>query len=301
MAQAERATINRASEAAFRHHPSLLVSRWPEIGLRATGTIGPLATPLQSFDSRLLACLRTTLDAMSRWRQQWTHAVGGRRRGQDHPGRCTLLEYRVLAKALADAASDRAGVRLSIGPNLGPLLSQGGPIGEIRPRMSSKEKAQRSVYCSHLWASTRRHGQNWKLGWHQDRTIAVESRVEVEGFGPWSKKNGVQHVEPPFALLEKMITLRVHLDAVGHDNGPLLIAPGSHRLGRISIRDVQEVVARCGTYACHAEVGDVWMYSTPILHASNVAAMPSHRRVLQVDYAATNLPGGLKWVGLTAP
>jgi hypothetical protein len=34
------------------------------------------------------------------------------------------------------------------------------------------------------------------------------------------------------------------------------------------------------------------------LHASEAAVVPSGRRVLQVDYAAEELPGGLRWLGL---
>lgn len=38
---------------------------------------------------------------------------------------------------------------------------------------------------------------NWKVPWHQDVTIAVTEQVEAEGFGPWSVKAGVLHVQPP--------------------------------------------------------------------------------------------------------
>ncbi len=40
-------------------------------------------------------------------------------------------------------------------------------------------------------------GANWKVPWHQDVTIAVQEKVEVEGFGPWTTKVGVIHVQPP--------------------------------------------------------------------------------------------------------
>jgi hypothetical protein len=35
-----------------------------------------------------------------------------------------------------------------------------------------------------------------------------------------------------------------------------------------------------------------------ILHASQAADQPARRRVLQIDYAATDLPGGLTWLGV---
>ncbi len=38
---------------------------------------------------------------------------------------------------------------------------------------------------------------NWKVAWHQDLTIAVRQRKEVPGFGPWSVKAGVPHVQAP--------------------------------------------------------------------------------------------------------
>jgi len=108
----------------------------------------------------------------------------------------------------------------------------------------------------------------------------------------------MQHVEPPFALLSGMVTLRVHIDPVPASNAPLLIAPGSHKLGRIPEENVKDVVRRCGTVACLAEPGDIWLYATPILHASDAATAPVHRRVLQSDFAGGELPGGLEWLGV---
>lgn len=95
-----------------------------------------------------------------------------------------------------------------------------------------------------------------------------------------------------------MVTMRLHFDDVPATNAPLLVAPGSHRFGRVAEADVSEVVRRCGTVACLASAGDVWLYATPILHASQAATTPCSRRVLQVDYAAEELPGGLQWLGI---
>ena len=55
---------------------------------------------------------------------------------------------------------------------------------------------------------------NWSVAWHQDRTIPVVERIEVDGFGPWSRKDGILHVAPPVGVLERMITLRIHIDPV---------------------------------------------------------------------------------------
>jgi ectoine hydroxylase-related dioxygenase (phytanoyl-CoA dioxygenase family) len=88
------------------------------------------------------------------------------------------------------------------------------------------------------------------------------------------------------------------LDAVPTDNAPLLVVPGSHRMGRIPEADIAAAVERCGTAACLAGPGDIWLYATPILHASGASGPHPHRRVLQIDYAAGALPGGLEWLGL---
>lgn len=143
----------------------------------------------------------------------------------------------------------------------------------------------------------KRPGANWAVGWHQDRTVALRERRAVADFGAWSVKDGVHHAEPPFAVLQAMVTLRLHLDAVGPDNAPLLVVPGSHRLGCLDDGAIGAVVARGGAIACLAGVGDVWMMATPIVHASERARAAARRRVLQVDFAATALPGGLAWAG----
>jgi ectoine hydroxylase-related dioxygenase (phytanoyl-CoA dioxygenase family) len=127
----------------------------------------------------------------------------------------------------------------------------------------------------------------------------VRDRRDVAGFGPWSVKGGMHHVEPPFEVLAGMVTVRIHLDDCGPDNAPLLIAPGSHLLGRVPAKDAAGHAERVSHVACQAQAGDVWLYATPILHASERAGMPAQRRVVQVDYAAIGLPGGLEWLGLT--
>jgi len=139
---------------------------------------------------------------------------------------------------------------------------------------------------------------NWSAGWHQDRTIAVRERHEADGYGPWSTKGGAVHVEPPFEILHDMVTLRAHLDDCDADNAPLLIAPGSHRLGRVPVAEIDDAAARLGTVCCLAQAGDIWAYATPILHASQRAKRLRRRRVLQVDFSASPLADGLEWLGI---
>lgn len=136
---------------------------------------------------------------------------------------------------------------------------------------------------------------NWGVPWHQDRTVAVKRRVEVDGFGPWSMKAGVPHVAPPQALLEAMFSLRLHLDDCGPDNGPLKIIPGSHRLGRLPVRDVLNLGTREEAATCLAAAGDVLAMKALTVHASDRASAPGHRRVLHLDFSTADLPPPLEW------
>ncbi|NJC41910.1 hypothetical protein GGQ87_002205 [Brevundimonas alba] len=197
-------------------------------------------------------------------------------------------------RAFANAqTAGRPGGRVVGDPSLTSLLSASGRVGQIAADLtSSGARPVRAV----VFDKTKE--ANWIVAWHQDRTIPVRQQVEAEGFGPWSSKDGILHVAPPFEVLERMVTLRVHLDDVQNDNAPLRIAMGSHRLGRVAATDAGASAARRPQQVCLAEAGDVWAYSTPILHASDRAVTPRRRRVLQVDYADFDLPGGLEWRGL---
>lgn len=213
--------------------------------------------------------------------------------GAKHFGGAVTACLSDLENALAGLPLEQAGTRLYGIRTLNSLLATDGCIGAVVAKfLGPLAMPVRAILFNKTVAA------NWGLGWHQDRTICVKERREVEGFGPWTVKRGMIHVAPPFELLAQMVTLRVHLDDVPATNAPLLIAPGSHRLGRVAVSKVSEAVQRCGTRACTAEAGDLWLYATPILHASDASASPDSRRVLQVDYAAFDLPGGLEWLGV---
>ena len=136
---------------------------------------------------------------------------------------------------------------------------------------------------------------NWRVPWHQDVTIAVAERVAVPGFGPWSVKDGVVHVQPPRQVLENMVALRLHLDDCGADNGPLRVVPGSHREGKLSAAEIVVAGERREPETCEARRRDVLLLRPLLLHSSSPARRPGHRRVLHLEYAATELPGGLRW------
>jgi hypothetical protein len=148
---------------------------------------------------------------------------------------------RELERIAVELPPDQAGVRLYGVPALRPLLAWSGAIGGVAASVLGEAARPVRALLFDKTSST-----NWGLPWHQDRTIVVTRRVEVEGFGPWTVKSGLLHVAPPFDLLAGMVTLRVHLDPVPETNAPLLIAPGSHRLGQIPEGELKSVVQQCG-------------------------------------------------------
>ncbi len=144
-------------------------------------------------------------------------------------------------------------------------------------------------------------GANWGVPWHQDLVIAVDERRDLRGFGGWSVKDGIVHVLPAADILAGMISLRLHLDDCGAENGPLRVLPGSHREGRLDDAGIARWRGSTPEFICLAKRGDVLVMRPLLLHASSAAESPVHRRVLHLDHAARTLPGGLRWPGQRVP
>jgi hypothetical protein len=140
---------------------------------------------------------------------------------------------------------------------------------------------------------------NWKVAWHQDLTIAVQERLDVPGYAPWSVKDGVVHVQPPLPLLEEMIALRLHLDDTPEGNGALKVIPGSHRHGRLDAVAISALRGTTAEHICEASAGDILLIKPLILHASSASERPAHRRVVHVEYARPEmLHPELRWAAL---
>lgn len=135
---------------------------------------------------------------------------------------------------------------------------------------------------------------NWIVPWHQDLSIAVQQRIDVEGFGPWSVKAGIVHVQPPAYVLEGMLTVRLHLDDCDEFNGPICMIPGTHR-GLLSPDEISYRNATQPRVVCTAKAGDAIIMRPLVLHTSAPAKRPSRRRVIHLEYAAIDLPEGLRW------
>lgn len=136
---------------------------------------------------------------------------------------------------------------------------------------------------------------NWLVPWHQDLTICVNNRVDVDGYGPWTIKAGIVNVQPPTSILERMLAIRIHLDDCGAGNGALRVLPASHTMGRLGARQIAELRERCAAVSCEVNAGGVVLMKPLLVHASSPARNPRRRRVIHIDFAATQLPSGLSW------
>ena len=135
---------------------------------------------------------------------------------------------------------------------------------------------------------------NWTVPWHQDRSIAVRERVNAPGFGPWSTKAGVIHVQPPLEVLKQMVTLRFHLDACDADNGPLRVIAGTHHR-ILDQKEIADSTTAATQTICAVAAGGLILMRPLLLHASSAATIVRHRRVINVEFGPPSLPGGLRW------
>lgn len=136
-------------------------------------------------------------------------------------------------------------------------------------------------------------GRSWWLPWHKDLTIAVQdNQLPSTHFSRPTFKAGVPHVIAPVELLEQMLTIRLHLDEVTEENGPLRVIPGSHRTGTEIVADGAEPAT------IFAQRGDALAMRPLIAHSSGDShpGTARHRRILHLEFAAREvLPDGYRW------
>ncbi|MCM8543418.1 MAG: phytanoyl-CoA dioxygenase family protein [Lentisphaeraceae bacterium] len=129
--------------------------------------------------------------------------------------------------------------------------------------------------------------KNWAVLWHQDLTICVKEKRVIEGYGPWSIKDGVPHVKPPLHILQSMITARLHIDDSTEENGPLKVIAKSQN----AIHDRSQIKHLTDrTEVINAKQGDLLIMKPLLLHSSGSSlnsALP--RRILHLEFL-TELP-----------
>lgn len=159
----------------------------------------------------------------------------------------------------------------------------------VEPVLGRTARVVRGIYFD------KHKDANWKVAWHQDVTIAVQGRVEVGGYGPWSMKAGINHVQPPASVLENMLAVRLHLDHADESNGAIRVLPGTHAYGRLDANQIQYWKQQREPITCRVKRGGAMLMRPLLLHSSLPAVNPGHRRVLHFEYSSLDLPGGLKY------
>lgn len=202
-----------------------------------------------------------------------------------------LLQLHAEVDRLLEESESRGGVRNVLGksPFLHDLATSGPPARAAETFLGPGARPVK------LTIFDKTPQANWKVPWHQDLTISVQERKDVPGFGPWTIKDGVPHVQPPVAILEQVLALRLHLDDTPAENGALRVLPGTHKLGRLSDQAIASLRRETQEVVCEVPAGGAMLMSPLLLHASSASEAPSRRRVLHFELSAVRLPGGLEW------
>jgi ectoine hydroxylase-related dioxygenase (phytanoyl-CoA dioxygenase family) len=131
---------------------------------------------------------------------------------------------------------------------------------------------------------------NWFVAWHQDLSIAVDKKVDIDGFNNWTNKYDQYNVQPPQEILESVFTIRIHLDDCTRENGALFVARGSHKHGitRSMIDPIEEV-------ACEVEKGGIMIMKPLLWHSSRKNTIDRKRRVLHLEFCNRQLPSPIDW------
>jgi ectoine hydroxylase-related dioxygenase (phytanoyl-CoA dioxygenase family) len=202
-----------------------------------------------------------------------------------------VAELIAMVEADVDSQSKRGGVRdvMTRIPSLAGVAMKPSVRAIVEQVLGEDALVVRSTLFDKTPSS------NWKVPWHQDVTIAVRERVETKGYGPWSTKESITHVQPPTEVLSRMVTVRIHLDPCHRENGALRVMPGSHHLGRIDQNRATDYVDEQDAVNCEAAPGEALVMRPLLLHASAPSELPTHRRVLHFDFAVGRLDGSLDW------
>lgn len=134
---------------------------------------------------------------------------------------------------------------------------------------------------------------NWFVPFHQDLTIGVTHKAEVEGYKNWTFKQGCHYAQPPLRILENTITVRIHLDNTNASNGALHVVSGSHDEGVLDKTERDKRLSQ--SKRCPVEKGGIMLMKPLLLHASKRATTSRQRRVLHLEFNTLSLEKPLEW------
>lgn len=134
---------------------------------------------------------------------------------------------------------------------------------------------------------------NWFVSYHQDLTISVNKKIELENFQNWTTKQNQFAVQPPKNILDKNFTIRIHLDKTTKENGALKVINKSHAKEIRRIEDI-EINTEIESF-CEVENGGIMIMKPLLFHASNKTTNNERRRVIHIEFSNVELPKELEW------
>jgi ectoine hydroxylase-related dioxygenase (phytanoyl-CoA dioxygenase family) len=134
---------------------------------------------------------------------------------------------------------------------------------------------------------------NWFVSYHQDLTISVNKKIELENFENWTTKQNQFAVQPPKNILDENFTIRIHLDKTTKENGALKVVNKSHDKGICRIENIK-INAETESF-CEVENGGIMIMKPLLFHASNKTTNNERRRVIHIEFSNQELPKELEW------
>ncbi|MXO03918.1 phytanoyl-CoA dioxygenase family protein [Flavobacterium sp. HBTb2-11-1] len=134
---------------------------------------------------------------------------------------------------------------------------------------------------------------NWFVAYHQDLTISVDQKIEIENFENWTVKQNQFAVQPPTEILENNFTIRIHIDKTTKNNGALKVINNSHSKGILRIENLDFEKEK--ETICEVEKGGIMIMKPLLFHASNKTTNNERRRVIHIEFSKQQLPNGLEW------
>lgn len=210
------------------------------------------------------------------------------------------LGYQITYPLFADAELDAMLAQMEQGANLGlrNLLQQDW-CAELAAKLSGCEALASMIPAGHVavqcTAFVKAPEHNWLVPLHQDLSIPVAERIEHPAVTGWSQKDGVYYVQPPIAVLQELVAVRLQLDPCSDGDGGLRVVPGSHLGGRLSAPEAMAIRELSGEAVCQVPRGAALVLRPLLLHASSKLKGDQPRRVLHFLYGPSVLPCGLRW------
>jgi ectoine hydroxylase-related dioxygenase (phytanoyl-CoA dioxygenase family) len=132
---------------------------------------------------------------------------------------------------------------------------------------------------------------NWFVSYHQDLTISVCNKADIEGYGSRTVKQNQFAVQPPIDILQSIYTIRIHLDDTDEHNGALKIIPDLHDKGICRPETIDWTKER--EIICPVSKGGIMVMRPLLLHSSSRTTNNNRRRVVHIEFCNKTLPSDI--------